>query len=177
MYQKTVQKFDIAKYGNAPEEVVSDVFEARHIRTSVNNEVWICVTCHNTLIRGRMPAQAKANRLGLVDIPPELLDLNQLETRLISLRIPFMKIVSLASGKQQKICGPAINVPTDLQPVCSLLPRLPSQTQNLMVPMKLKCKLSYKGHHYDQFVCQSKVMAALRTMAEEEQQSLQRRHQ
>ena len=86
-----------------------------------------------------MPAQAKANKLDLEAIPTELSDFNPLEERLISLRIPFMKMVTLPCGKQRAIHGPAVNVPTDLMPVCMLLPRLPSQAQ--MVPMKLKRKL------------------------------------
>ena len=88
-----------------------------------------------------MPAQAKANRLDLDDIPVELSDLNSLEEHLISLRIPFMKMVALPCGKQRAIHGPTVNIPTDLTPVCTLLPRLPSQTQ--MVPIKLKRKLCY----------------------------------
>ena len=60
-------------------------------------KVWICKTCNNTLKRGNMPA---ANILILEDVPAELLDLNLMEIRLISVRIPFMKMVPLACGKQ-----------------------------------------------------------------------------
>ena len=89
-----------------------------------------------------------------------LTDLNPLEVCLISLRIPFMKMVALPCGKQRAIHGPAVNVPTDLTPVCTLLPRLPSQAQ--MVPMKLKRKLCYKGHYMYQYVRPEKVLAALK---------------
>ena len=106
-----------------------------------------------------MPAQAKSNKLDLEDIPTELSDLDPLEERLIYLRIPFMKMVALPCGKQRAIHGPAVNVPTDLTPVCTLLPRLPSQAQ--MVPMKLKRKLCYKGHYIYQYVRPAKVLAAL----------------
>ena len=47
-----------------------------------------------------MPLQAKANGLQLCEVPPELSGLNALELRLISLRVPFMKMVALPSGKQ-----------------------------------------------------------------------------
>ena len=70
-----------------------------------------------------------------------------------------MKMVALPCGKQRAIHGPAVNVPTDLTPVCTLLPRLPSQMQ--MVPMKLKRKLCYKGHYMFQYVRPAKVLAAL----------------
>ena len=74
-----------------------------------------------------MPNQAKANNLLLEPIPQQLKDLNEMEIRLISLRIPFMKMVALPCGKHKAIHGQAVNVPTDLHPVCDLLPRLPSQ--------------------------------------------------
>ena len=108
---------------------------------------------------GKLPTQAKANNLDLEDIPSELSDLNSLEVRFISLRIPFMKMVALPCGKQRVIHGPAVKVPTDLTPVCTLLPRLPSQMQ--MVPMKLKRKLCYKGHYMFQYVRPAEVLAAL----------------
>jgi len=50
-----------------------------------------------------MPAQAKANKLDLEDIPTELSDLNPLEEQLICLRTPFVKMVALPSGKQRAI--------------------------------------------------------------------------
>ena len=111
---------------------------------SAQDKQWICKTCHSALKRGVQPAQAKTNKLDLDDIPVELSDLNPLEIRLISLQIPT-KMVALPCGKQHAIHGPAVNVPTDLTPICTLLPRLPSQIQ--MVPLKLKMKLCYKGHY------------------------------
>ena len=146
MYCKRVQKFHVSKYDKAPSEFV--IHET--VSTQNSNKQWICKTCHNALKRGALPAQAKANTLDLDIIPVELSVLNPLEVRLISLRIPFMKMVALPCGKQRAIHGPAVNVPTDLTPVCTLLPRLPSQTQ--MVPMKLKRKLCYKGHYMYQYI-------------------------
>ena len=154
MYRKTVIEFNISKYPKAPEEFVS-----MSVRTSAKDKVWICKTCDYALRRGRMPAQSKANKLDLENIPTELSDLSPLEERLICLRIPFMKMVALPCGKQRAIHGPAVNVPTDLTPMCTLLPRLPSQAQ--MVPMKLKRKLCYKGHYMYQYVRPAKVLAAL----------------
>ena len=78
-----------------------------------------------------MPVQAKANGLELV--PSELSDLNPLELRLISMHIPFMKMVALPRGQQRSIHGPAVKVPTNLISVCDLLPRFPSECQ--LIPM------------------------------------------
>ena len=95
------------------------------------------------------------------DIPAELSDLNVLEKRLISLRISFMKMVALPRGKQQAIHGPAVNVPTSLAPVRTLLPRLPSQVQVQLVALKLKRKLSYRGHYMYDHVRPAKFLVAL----------------
>ena len=79
----------MSKYSKAPEECV----EFEHV--SAGGKVWICKTCDCALRQGKMPAQATANNLDLEVVPMELSDLNPLEERLISLRIPFMKMVAL----------------------------------------------------------------------------------
>ena len=56
-------------------------------------------TCDRALKQGEMPAHAEANNLDLVDIPMELADQNPLEILLISLRIPFVKILALLCCK------------------------------------------------------------------------------
>ena len=108
-----------------------------------------------------MPVQAKANNLQLCEIPDELCTLNALEVRLVSLRVPFMKIVALPSGKQRSIQGPAVNVPSKLDSLCTMLPRLPTETE--LIALKLKRKLKYKGHYnmYD-YVSPEKLNNALR---------------
>ena len=73
------------------------------------------------MCRGNIHLQSKCNGLDLDVIPDELKSLNTLELRLISLRIPFMKMVALPSGKQRSIHGPAVNVPSMVDNVCTLL--------------------------------------------------------
>ena len=78
--------------------------------------------------------QAKANGLHLCHVPPELADLNLLELRLISLRVPFIKMVALLSGNHRSIHGPAVNVPSKVDTICNVLPPLPSETE--LIPLK-----------------------------------------
>jgi len=106
---------------------------------------FICFTCHSSLQRGRLPAQSKSNGLNLEVIPNELSNLTTLERHIISRRIAFMKLLSLPRGKQLSIHGPAVNVPTAVVPVMSILPRV--ATDDSFVPLKLKRKLSYRGHY------------------------------
>ena len=100
--------------------------------------------------------KAKANNLQLGSIHVKLFSLNALELRLISLRVPFMKMVALPSGKQRSIQGPAVNVPSKLDSLCTMLPRLPTQSE-----FKLKRKLKYKGHYMYDYVSPEKLMNAL----------------
>jgi hypothetical protein len=81
-----------------------------------------------------MPAQSKANNLFFAPQPKELRNLNALEVRLLSLRIPFMKMIGLPRGRQHAIHGPVVNVPSNNHQACSALPRLPSESQ--LIPLK-----------------------------------------
>ena len=108
---------------------------------SVNNEVWICYTCMGAIRDGKVPKLSVANGMKWPDKPPEL-DLHQLEERLIALRIPFMQIRELPRGGQYSLKGNVINVPVDIQPTVSCLPR--PMDENFTIAVQLKKKLSYK---------------------------------
>ncbi len=69
-----------------------------------------------------------------------------------------MKLVELPKGRQQAIHGPSVNVPTNLEHMCAMLPRLPKDSE--IVPVKLKRKLVYKDHVYE-YIRAEKVMDAL----------------
>ena len=69
-------------------------------------------------------------------------------------------MVSLPVGKQKSIHGPAVNVPSKLDTLCNELPRLPSQSE--LIPLKLKLKLSYKGHYLYDYVTPERLLNALR---------------
>ena len=97
------------------------VFSADLRYVSDTGNEWVCKTCDRALKRGVMPLQAKGNGLKLPQIQPELSDLNALELRLICLRLPFMKMVALPSGKQRSIHGPAVNVPSKVDTICDTL--------------------------------------------------------
>ena len=49
--------------------------------------------------------------------------------------------------------------PSKLDTVCTVLPRLPSQTE--LIPLKLKRKLAYRGHYMYNYVSPEKVLNAL----------------
>ena len=157
MYRLCVLTYNKLNYTKAIDSLLELVFSNEYVCS--DGRQWVCKTCDRQLKNGPLPVQGKANGLALSDIPSELSNLNPLELRLISLRVPFMKMVALPTGKQRCIHGPAINVPSKLDSVCRLLPRLPSQTD--IVPLKLKRKLSFKGHYMYDYVSPDKVTRAL----------------
>ena len=160
MYKQTVLSCSTEKYTKASNELLEQVFSTEHTCVSCDGKQWICRTCDGALKRGNMPLQAKVNGLQLCPIPAELSSLNMLELRLVSLRVPFMKVVALPSGKQKCIHGPAVNVPSKVHTICTVLPRLPSQ--NELIPLKLKRKLAYRGHYMYDYISPDKVLSALK---------------
>ena len=91
MYRKSVIQCN--KYTKTSPDVLQEVFSVNIRYISNNGKQWICKTCDRSLMRGSMPLQDKANGLQLPEIHPELSGLNALELRLISIRVPFMKMV------------------------------------------------------------------------------------
>ena len=113
------------------------------------SSMWICKTCHRKIQSGKMPAEAAVNKMELESLPKELEGLNGLERQLIALHIPFMKVTNLPQGKQRNVHGPVVCVPADLKKASSL-PR--TADESMVLRVKLKRKLSYKGYQKYQFV-------------------------
>ena len=90
---------------------------------------------------------------------PKELHLHQLEERLIALRIPFMQIRELPRGGQYSLKGNVINVPVDIQPTVSCLPR--PMDENFTVAIQLKKKLTYKKIDFKENMRPLKVLTAL----------------
>ena len=133
--------------------------------TSAEGKEWICTTCDRCLKTAKMPCQAAANALTVEDIPEELATLSTLEARVISQRIPFMRIHTLPRGGNFGIRGAVVNVPADLTQICTLLPR--NAMQLGLVGLKLKRKLSYAGHVMHETIRPSAIEDGLRFLMRE----------
>lgn len=125
---------------------------------------YICDTCHRYLIRKKpvMPPMACANGLKLDAIPPELADLNEVERNVLALRIPFMSLFCVnmkMKGAHKKIQGGVTNVPTHLDQIAHILPRMSSEVH--YHPMLIKRKMSYKSSYRRGKIRKEVVMKAL----------------
>ncbi|XP_042269742.1 uncharacterized protein LOC121898666 isoform X1 [Thunnus maccoyii] len=121
--------------------------------------LWICYTCHGKINKGIMPPECAINSLKVDPIPPELACLNSLEQHLISLHIPFMKMLALPKGGQNGVHGPVTCVPANIVQTSNVLPRC--NMEGSLLRVKLKRKLTYKGHYEYQFVDTMHVRQAL----------------
>uniref|UniRef100_A0A672F4L9 ATP-dependent DNA helicase n=2 Tax=Salarias fasciatus TaxID=181472 RepID=A0A672F4L9_SALFA len=121
--------------------------------------LWICFTCHSKVSKGVTPAECWINDLQLDPIPPELGCLHSLEQHLIALHIPFMKMLALPKGGQNGVHGPVTCVPANIVQTTNVLPR--SSMEGSLLQVKLKRKLTYKGHYEYQFVDTLRVRQAL----------------
>ncbi|KAI2646116.1 OVARIAN TUMOR DOMAIN-containing deubiquitinating enzyme 10 [Labeo rohita] len=126
---------------------------------SCKGQLWICFTCHSKLKKGEMPAESAVNSLELQPVPEELCCLNSLEQHLIALHIPFMKMLALPKGRQNGVHGPVTCVPANVKHTTNALPR--TSPEGSLVCIKLKRKLTYKGHYKYQYVDTNNIKKAL----------------
>ncbi|XP_069106088.1 uncharacterized protein [Argopecten irradians] len=127
-------------------------------------KLWICYTCHRKLLAGKVPSEAGINNLKLKTIPEELKCLNAVERHLISVIIPFMKMIPLPKGGQFGVHGPVVCVPTNVNQSITVLPR--TENENQLIRVKLKRKLSYKGHYKYEFVNTARLKTAIQFLKE-----------
>ncbi|XP_078794676.1 uncharacterized protein LOC144988280 isoform X2 [Oryzias latipes] len=126
---------------------------------TARSALWICHCCDSKLKRGLTPPEWVGNNLEVCPVPPELACLNGLEQHLIALHIPFMKMLALPKGGQNGVHGPITCVPANLVQTTNVLPR--SDMEGSLLRVKLKRKLTYKGHYEYQFVDTMHIRRAL----------------
>ncbi|CAF2973147.1 unnamed protein product, partial [Rotaria sp. Silwood2] len=135
-----------------------------HYSSSTESQ-WICKLCSDKIKKQQMPNRAIANQLKVCEVPSELKRLNNLEKHLIALRLPFMKIVNLTSGKlssrlaQKGTKGPLHCVPSDVQDTVTALPR--PIDKSMMVRLQLKRRIKYKAIWEEQLINPNDVRDAL----------------
>ncbi|XP_052403776.1 uncharacterized protein LOC127950661 [Carassius gibelio] len=132
-------------------------------KNSPAESLWICHTCDKKICEGKLPAESVANNLALDPIPSELNCLNSLEHHLIAKNIPFMKMLALPRGGQNGVHGPISCIPSNVTEVVNVLPR---SENDLMIRVKLKRKLTYKGHYEYKYVQSEKIKKALAYLKE-----------
>ena len=123
--------------------------------------IYICHTCKNSLLAGKMPAMAVQNGLHLVDVP-EQYSLTELENNLIAQMINFQYIYNLPKSRWPATKNQMISVPipiNHLQQTITQLPRLPKDAG--LITVNLKKKKEYKSSHKKQLINPDRVISSL----------------
>ena len=134
MYKKGTKKFDQSKY-KCPFDTIDLKFNTG------DNMYYICLTCHGHLKKQSKPPEAVWNMLDIVS-PPEIC---QILTKIYR-RILFKKFNFMPKGRFPKLKGSICNTPTKSDDINNALPRVTDSNGLLVV--KLKRRLSYRGHIY-----------------------------
>ena len=93
-------------------------------KSEVNkNQKWFCITCSRYIVQSKIPRLSLYHGLVFHDVDPRIAELNQIEERLVSPRIPFIRIKPLGWDRQNCLIGNAVNVPVDVTKTLEQLPR------------------------------------------------------
>merc|ERR1712243_259304 len=126
---------------------------------SIDGKYYVCKSCKNTIKKNRIPPCNEKSYNFMIDKLPEKfltekMSLSKLESHLLKLIIPFIRIAYIPGYGQFKVKGPVITVEADVTETLNekVLPR-----QQELIPVALKRKLSYKGTFMEEIVSKSKV--------------------
>ena len=115
---------------------------AQFYKEDSGQNIHACSACNLSISKHICPPFSEKNNVMWPPKIPEL-DITPDEERLIALRLPFMQIRILPSGGQQSLRGNVINVPTDINPTVSMLPRYVNEQGTFNV--RLKGRLQYRA--------------------------------
>lgn len=100
----------------------------------------------------QVPRLATVNGFKFVQIPEHLPDLDIITERLISPRLPFMRMVHLRYCPGScKIVGQVINVPVDVEEMVSSLPR--NLGADILFNVSVKRHLLHKSRYIFVWLC------------------------
>ena len=108
--------------------------------------------------------QTVSNNLKFSFVPKILSNLNRLQWVLIYRRILFRKIAIMPKVQFPKLKGSICNIPINTSDIINVLPH--GQDSNGLVVVKLKRKLSYRGHLYFESVHPESIDMALKNFKE-----------
>lgn len=136
-----------------------------HILNNYNDshQNYLCHTCYKYVGEGKIPKLSSNNGLKLPPVPECLKVLNDIEERLLSPYVPFMKILLLnhrASNPQIGAKGSVIYIPVDVNEMEKSLPRNFNNLNMLAVPVDFKRHMGHSTSYLKGFVRQKELTEA-----------------
>merc|ERR1712180_504706 len=128
---------------------------------SIDGKCYVCKYCKTIIKKKKIPPCNEISKKFMIDNLPEQflteeMSLSKLESHLLKLIIPFIRIAHIPGYGQYKVKGPMITVEADVTKTLNekILPR-----QQELIPVALKRKLTYKGTVMEEMVSKNKVQA------------------
>ena len=138
-----------------------------------SDEQYVCNLCLKDIRNDKVPKRNRKTRLQFANFPAYLIDklkkqckqtkqdefsddeckLNKLESFLLKLIIPFIRIAHCPRGRYLKVRGDLILITSDIS---HSLKRVLPVDQSL-IPVSFKRKLSYAGSYIEEFIDKEKV--------------------
>ncbi|XP_049522587.1 uncharacterized protein LOC125945065 [Dermacentor silvarum] len=118
----------------------------------------VCTSCRESLVNGRVPSMSVSFGYRYPPRPAHLPDLNTVEERLISPRLPFISIRRLTRGNGQfGIKGQVVNVPIGVPSVVECLPRM--VPEDVAIDVHVKRRLVSPATYKRGLVKRSNILA------------------
>jgi hypothetical protein len=130
-----------------------------------NNSQFICRTCYQVIREGRIPTLHKHSGLELKSVHPDVACLNFLEEKHVSPILPMTQILDMTykSPFPSLGCkGPIINVESDINQMCEILPRKMNDLD--VVQVEWRRKLEYKTNLAKENIYSAKICRALKIL-------------
>ena len=121
---------------------------------------YLCKTCKPGLNKGwpRLNFIKTQDLANVGSIPYDLPDLNLLESYLLKLSIPFIRVSHIPRSPNLKLLGGSVCIQANLE---HTIGRLKICSENI-IPVSFKRKLEYKGHYLEQVINKNKVFLWLK---------------
>ena len=87
-------------------------------KLSVDDMEWVCQSCYKHPQKNKILPCAIKNGMSF-PLKPDFFDLNELECRLLALRLALQNLMQAPRGNQFKIKGNVVNVPADVNNIFS----------------------------------------------------------
>ena len=124
---------------------------------NIDQNFYLCSNCRPALIKGlpRLNFSKTADMDKIGSLPNHLPDLNVLESYLLKINIPFIRVSHVPRSPNLKLVGGSVCIEADINHTLSRLQINPET----IIPVSFKRKLSYTGYYLEQVIKKNQILS------------------